>query len=265
MNWRLIDSGLGDAAYNMAMDEAIAINVRKRKSPPTLRLYGWRVLSVSIGSFQKITDINIEHCRSNNIPVVRRPTGGRGILHGDELTYSFSSRKEGLFSGGLMDTYRQIGIALKSGLEIIGVAAAIEIERKSGRDLMRSPLCIKSRSYGEISFSNQKLIGSAQRRWEDGFLQQGSIPYSIDSEKLTAIFRLQNAEAEKTKVGGLRKLLPGFKFEEFKQSLKLSFEETFGITFVCSQPSPDEEVLAHLLLSEKYLDPQWTERMAKKI
>lgn len=98
--WRLIDSGPCDASYNMALDEAIAVFVRRGRSCPALRLYGWETPSVSLGSFQKLDDIDEEYCSHENIPVVRRPTGGRAVLHGDELTYSFSSKNEGRFSRG---------------------------------------------------------------------------------------------------------------------------------------------------------------------
>ena len=95
--WRLINSGTGSASYNMALDEAIAISVRKGGSPPTLRLYSWDMPSVTLGCFQKIRDIDIEYCRDASIPVVRRPTGGRAILHNKELTYSFSAKTDNDF------------------------------------------------------------------------------------------------------------------------------------------------------------------------
>jgi len=98
-SWRFIDSGNCEASFNMAIDEAIAISVRKGDVPPTLRLYGWDVPSVSIGCFQKIRDINVEYCGEKNIPIVRRPTGGRAILHYQDITYSFSTKTDfGLFS-----------------------------------------------------------------------------------------------------------------------------------------------------------------------
>jgi len=111
--WRFIDTGPCSAAYNMALDEAIAIVVRKDNAPPTLRLYGWDMLSVSIGCFQKISDVDIAYCIEKHIPVVRRPTGGRAILHSNEITYSFSVKTtHRLFSKGLLDSYKKISIAL---------------------------------------------------------------------------------------------------------------------------------------------------------
>lgn len=267
MNWRFIDSGPCDAAYNMALDEAIAISVRNGEVPPTLRLYGWKVPSVSIGSFQKIVDIDIEYCINNNIPVVRRPTGGRGILHGDELTYSFSARNEGDFSGGLLETYRRLSIAFQSALHQMGLNVAMKMERESGVNLTRSPLCFKSTSYGEIGLDGRKLIGSAQKRWNNGFLQQGSIPYSIDYEKITSVFKISTSALQYSRheIIGLKELMTGFDSEGFKEAIKSSFEKNFNITFTCSHPSPQEQELALLLLSGKYRNPQWTQGTAKNI
>lgn len=268
--WRLVDSGPCDAAYNMALDEAIAIAVRNGWAPPTLRLYGWNGPAVSIGSFQKIADVNLLYCASHNTPVVRRPTGGRGILHGEELTYSFSSPNDGPFAHGLLDTYRKISAALQSGLAMVGVQAAIKMERESGRNLMRSPLCFKSASYGEIKFERRKLTGSAQKRWPDCFLQQGSIPYSIDYEKLEKVFNIKGSNELKDKkdsvnsslvfdMVGLRELAPDFSAEEFKQCIASAFEQTFAVTLEDSLPSPREAELARSLMSGKYLDRRWTE------
>ncbi len=263
--WRFIDSGLCDAAYNMALDEAIAISVRNGGSPPTLRLYGWEAPSVSLGSFQKIADIDSQYCINNNIPIVRRPTGGRGILHGDELTYSFSAKNEGDFSDGLLETYRKLSLAFQSALHQMGLNVAMKMERESGTNLTRNPLCFKSTSYGEISLDGRKLIGSAQKRWNDGFLQQGSIPYSIDYEKITSVFKtgtpiLQYSDQE---IIGLKELTADFDQEKFKECIKLTFEKAFNVTLVCSHPSPHEQELAHLLSSQKYRNPEWTQGAAR--
>lgn len=274
MNWRLIDSGPCFAAYNMAVDEAIAIAVRHGDSPPTLRLYGWDSPSVSIGAFQKITEINLKFCKSNNIPVVRRPTGGRGILHGDELTYSFSSRNEGWFSENLLKTYQKLSEAFLLAFHEIGLQVTMKMERESGRNLTRSPLCFKSTSYGEIILNNKKIIGSAQKRWKDGFLQQGAMPYSIDNEMISLIFKSAHERCcANTPISrysdifllGLRNLLPDFNPEEFKKRLKSSFEKTFGITLFESHLFPHEEETSNRLLFEKYQHPQWTQGLLRNI
>lgn len=258
--WRLIDSGPCDAFYNMALDEAIALAVRDGHSPPALRFYGWTVPSVSIGSFQKVTDVDCAYCSSHSLPVVRRPTGGRGILHGDELTYSVSSRNEGAFSRGLLDTYRRISRALQAGLARIGLPMAMKEERETGRVLTRSPHCFQSTSYGEIRFQTRKAVGSAQKRWREGFLQQGSLPYSIDYGRLPLVFsgmeqttRGGSTETAEPAMVGLRELLPDLDPERVKECLVLAFEELFSVRLVPSRPSDREQGLALRLSSEKYL------------
>lgn len=245
----------------MALDEALAVSVRNGDAPPTLRLYGWKAPSVSLGSFQKITDIDYEYCEGNNIPVVRRPTGGRGILHGDELTYSFSARNEGHFSNNLLETYLKLSGAFYNAFKNIGLSITIKMEREAGRNLTRSPLCFKSTSYGEFNFDGKKIIGSAQKRWPDGFLQQGSIPYLIDYEKAGMIFKADKYSTEG--MAGLKELPSDFDHEMFKKQIKSAFEEVFNITLGVSDPSPKEEELARFLCSEKHLNLDWIKGLSK--
>ena len=260
--WRFIDSGPCDAAYNMALDESIAAAVREGDSSPTLRFYGWRQPSVSIGAFQKITDVNARHCAAHYVHVVRRPTGGRGILHGEELTYSFSARNEGFFSQGLLDAYRKISAAFSLGLQRLGLSVEMKTRRERGSNLERSPLCFQSTSYGEITINGKKLIGSAQKRWGDGFLQQGSIPYTVDTTAHAAVFKNKGpASGGRGRVedfAGLKYLVADFSPEIFKQYIKESFEILFGVSLTESLPTDQEVAQANLLCVEKYLQPLWT-------
>ena len=172
----------------MALDEALSVSVRRGDSPVVLRLYTWEAAAVSLGVFQKVGDIDLDYCVRNNIPVVRRPTGGRAILHGDELTYSFSARNEGIFSEGLRESYRRLGAAFSRCFELAGLECSMKNELERGKKLVRSPLCFASSSLGEISSRGMKIIGSAQKRWRNGFLQQGSIPFTIDHQRLRGVF-----------------------------------------------------------------------------
>lgn len=252
--WRLIDSGEGDAFYNMAIDEAIAIAVMNGSAPPTLRFYGWKVPSVSLGHFQRIDDIDLNYCIDNNLPVVRRPTGGRAILHGDELTYSFSAKNEDGFSGGLRESYSLLGNAFLKAMRMLGLDAEMMQRRQKGSILTRSPLCFNSTSLGEISLRGGKLIGSAQRRWKEGFLQQGSIPYSIDMEKTRAVFRMRPDESMSLR--GLGTFI-NIDIGGIKQAILMAFEEAFNINFVLSRLSREEVLLAERLQKEKYLLSEW--------
>ncbi|MBI4680219.1 MAG: lipoate--protein ligase family protein [Nitrospirae bacterium] len=245
----------------MALDEAIASSVRREDSPPTLRLYTWDRPSVSLGCFQKVSDINSEYCKDADIPVARRPTGGRAILHNDELTYSFSVKTDNeIFSKGLLDSYRKISLAFDLAFRKIGVRAESKKNREKGKVLTRSPLCFQSSSFGEILIDDKKIVGSAQKRWSDGLLQQGSIPYSFEESLLKRIFRFHDAKDIKAKMTCLKDVIPELRDEEFRKAVQVSFENVFDIEFILDVPSEREASLAMELESEKYLSPEWNFR-----
>lgn len=257
--WRLINSKQGRASYNMALDEAIAVSVRKGNSPPTLRLYSWDRPSVTLGCFQKIGEIDTEYCLNADIPVVRRPTGGRALLHNKELTYSFSVKTDNyLFSKGLFDSYKKISAAFYLALSKLGLSPEAKLIR--GTRQAKSPLCFQSASYGEITIDSRKVIGSAQKRWTDGLLQQGSIPYLIDEAEVLKIFRLRSAGDIKGAMAGLMEAVPDLSDEKFRDMVKTSFEKTFDIKFTGSVPSQEEEALALELELEKYRTEEWNFR-----
>jgi lipoate-protein ligase A len=238
----------------MALDQAIVTAVRTGHLPPTLRIYGWDVPSVSIGYFQKISDINIDYCLEKGIPIVRRPTGGRAILHNYEITYSFSSKTDfGVFSKGLLDSYKKISHAFGLAISKVGFTPTLRLQREPHRD--RSPLCFDSISYGEITINGKKIIGSAQKRWPDGLLQQGSIPFLVEDE-IANIFKFKSYETGK-KFAGLKNILPDLSVDNLKNAIRISFEETFDIMFVHSSPSQEEISLAEDLEGTIYLSPLW--------
>lgn len=264
--WRIIDSGLCDGAYNMALDESIAVAARTGAAPPTLRIYGWRKPSVTIGAFQKTADVDTDYCKDRDIPLVRRPTGGRAILHGDELTYSFSSPCEGVFARSLMETYLLLGAAFMAFFRLLGLDVEMQTQRQRGREQGRSALCFDTVSPGEIRCRGRKIAGAAQRRWSDGFLQQGAIPYRTDPAALHAVFTRPGSSEDQGLPAisavphvptGLRELVRNLDSLNIKELLIVSFERTFPVTLEETPPSPREEELALRLCLEKYQDPQW--------
>lgn len=261
--WRYIDSGPCSASFNMALDEAVATFVRQGKQPPTLRLYAWDRPSVSIGCFQKTSDINVAYCESHDIPVVRRPTGGRAILHDRELTYSLSAPagKEP-FSGGLLDSYDKISAAFVRAFRQLGLYVSARTERERGVVLSRSSHCFHSSSFREILIGGRKLVGSAQKRWKDGFLQQGSIPFSYDAENLRSVFGDDSIGLLMACLTGLRDVWPEMNQERLQEALVSSFGEAFGVSLVLDHPSAAELGLALDLQERKYLKPGWNLRQS---
>lgn len=264
--WRFLDTGPCAAAYNMALDESIAIAVKRENAPPTLRLYGWDMPSVSLGCFQKIMDVDVEYCAKQNIPLVRRLTGGRAILHGDEITYSFSSKTtSGLFSNGLLDSYKKISTAFGLALLKMGISPELKLVRAHRHPPLcdshsKSPSCFQSVSYAEITINGRKVMGSAQKRWTDALLQQGSIPLVSDGDDAAKVFRLDIARDMRDSFIGLRDVLPDFISEDFKKAIRISFEETFNVRFAVSSLSREESSMAQELETEKYSSSEWNFR-----
>lgn len=241
MRWRLIDTGPEDAGFNMALDIAIAESV-SRGFPPTLRFYAWQRPSVSLGYFQGLNEISLETCYSLDISIVRRPTGGRAILHGKELTYSFSSLYNGAFKAGLYETYRAISLCFVDALKRFGLPVRME-ERKKVR-YGHNPLCFLSSTYGEVILEGYKIMGSAQRRFRNSFLQQGSMPFYIERVLMKKIFHtdknpfLDNLFGfyEILEAKGIKVIDEGL----LKEEIIRAFERRFNIRFERQEPSTIE-------------------------
>lgn len=248
---RFIDFHLYPAALNMAIDEAICVNVRNSKCPPTFRLYGWEKESVTIGEFQSIEEINLNFCQNHNIPVVRRPTGGKGILHYKDITYSFSSKKEGVFKGSLFKSFEIISQILCKAFRLTGIDVETRLERRS---INRSSICFALSSFGEICYKNVKIVGSAQKRWLDGFLQQGTIPLIVNREYMREIF--VDADSYLTRIYGLSELNESFNIDKFIENIKSAIM-SFGFQIVEEALAEEELELALELLQRKYGNPEW--------
>ncbi len=184
--WRYIDTGANIAAYNMAVDEELLARAQAGESTPVLRLYTWNPPAVSLGRFQKMTDaVNVDACRKHGFDIVRRITGGRAVLHRDELTYSIVSRIDNpLFPSNVQGTYKVIAAGLLAGLRNLGIPAEMVSRGSRHSQLVNShakdPACFSSPSWYEIVVNGKKIIGSAQRRLSGAFLQHGSILISYD-------------------------------------------------------------------------------------
>jgi lipoate-protein ligase A len=240
----------------MALDEAVSEAVRQKNSPPTLRLYQWDRPSISIGYFQKISEIDTDYCMKNDYPVVRRLTGGRAILHDMELTYSLSSLHDSYpFNGSLLDNYKTISSALLSGLNSVGIEAEMSFVKKRNEG-HRDPACFKATSYGEVTVESRKIIGSAQKRYKDGFMQHGSILFSFNSEELGNVLNDYSSENFKG-IGSIRDYAPGISLDDLKDSLKKSFENELDIKLIADIPTKHELKLAKEYEQRKYSTADW--------
>ena len=186
--WRIIDTGAHCGAYNMGVDQALAAGAAQG---PVLRFYGWDPPAVSCGwNQQPEREANVQVCRALGIDVVRRPTGGRAVLHWEELTYSVACVAEILGAGGgVQATHCKIGACLAEGLRLFG--APVELER-AGRCVegSRSGPCFGSTVRWELKCRQRKLVGSAQRRYGRRLLQHGSILLGRAHERLPHLMRI---------------------------------------------------------------------------
>lgn len=209
--WRLLIDGPQEASWNMAVDEAILIEHGRGQVPPTVRFYFWQVPTLSLGYFQDLAkEINLDACAANGVDVVRRPTGGRAVLHNKEVTYAIvASRSYGAF-GTVLASYQWISRGLARGLELLGlevqshkpasaVATAVPPPHPADASniatrLKGSAACFDSPSWYEITVGGKKIIGSAQVRRDDALLQHGSILLETQSRELFALLRFEREE-----------------------------------------------------------------------
>ncbi|MFT4580121.1 MAG: lipoate-protein ligase A [Nitrospinales bacterium] len=237
-SWRIIQDSLGDGALNMITDRAILMACNEGKVPATLRLYGWQRPTLSIGYSQEISQyIDLESCERNNIPVVRRFTGGRALLHQYEMTYSvIAPIPHPAFPGSLRGSFERISQAILESLRIGGVEGATVAGKNNIRDVSgRSPACFSMANHCEIVVRGKKLVGSAQRRLRSAFLQHGSIILDM-APNLTHTLLKYSSETQKQAVldslisntTSLKQLLQrNLKNDEVNQWFLKGFQKTF--------------------------------------
>ncbi|MDX9759049.1 MAG: lipoate--protein ligase family protein [Bacteroidota bacterium] len=170
-----IDTGEHSGAFNMEFDVRRAEQVDAGKAGPMLRVYHWKPWCISLGRHQEVTEIDTAATGAAGYEIVRRPTGGRAILHAEELTYSVVMPSE---DRGIMEVYRLISEALTAGLQLLVPDIDIAKSQPNFQKLYKeagSIPCFSSSARYEIEFGGRKLVGSAQRRIGSAVLQHGSI------------------------------------------------------------------------------------------
>lgn len=262
--WFYIDSGYGSPAFNMAMDEALLNWHSKGNIPPVLRLYNWEPAGISVGFFQKIEGaINIENAIECGIPIVRRQTGGKAVLHDKELTYSILiSEAHPAMSKSVKDAYLTLSQGLLEGYRNLGIEAKFALPKS--KSISKSAVCFEEPSWYELTVDEKKAAGSAQMRKRGVILQHGSVPLTIDKELLFDLFVYPNEHSKEkarnafqNRAIAINDILPNpIGMEKAKTAFQAGFEK--GLDIHLEKFDPPSDLLNEVFeLEKKYTSKEW--------
>jgi lipoate-protein ligase A len=269
--WKFIDSPIAPPSFNMALDEALLNWHSERKIPPTIRFYGWSPPTLSIGYFQKVDkEINMEAVKEHGLGFVRRPTGGRGVLHEDELTYSvIVSEAHPEMPSTVTEAYRVISEGVLRGFQLLGLDAYFAVpSTEAEKDTLKNPrsaVCFDAPSWYELVVEGRKVAGSAQTRQKGVILQHGSILLDLDEEKLFSLFKYPNEKVKervkkafKNKAVAINEISKRkISIDEAKTAFKQGFEEGLNIILEPYQLTKEQRAYVNDLAHEKYESDEW--------
>jgi lipoate-protein ligase A len=253
----------------MALDEAMLEHIGRGEAVPTLRLYAWDPPCLSLGHAQPFADVDRTRLQERGWEVVRRLTGGRAILHTDEITYSVvAPGEEPRVAGTVLESYNRLAQALLQAVKEL----ELPVEIKEGRvdnPSMSNPVCFEVPSTYEITVNGKKLIGSAQARRKEGVLQHGSLPLMGDLTRICQTLVFENESArESASVRLLERattvesaLGRQVSWESAAQAFIHAFESQLGLSLIKRELSESESKRTEELVKEKYAHPSWMERV----
>jgi len=264
-----------DGATNMAIDEAILHAIADGVGHPTLRFYQWDPPCLSLGYNQHYTEVDETACARLGYTWVRRPTGGRAILHTDELTYSvIAPASEPRVEGGIVESYRRLSTGLLAGLRALG-ADVFQAQTEKVRNSQKSGVCFDTPSNYEITVRGKKLIGSAQVRRRGMVLQHGTLPLVGDLRRIFACLRLTEPGFDQpgnTSADGGDWLLAractleqalgrGVSFDEAVDALAKGFAGALDLRLEPGDLTQDERLRVERFRSERYANDDWNRRV----
>lgn len=269
--WRFIDSGNCSPAFNMALDEALLEWHSEGKIPPTVRFYGWNPPTLSIGYFQKVEkEIDMEAVKKYGLGFVRRPTGGRGVLHDQELTYSvIVSESHPAMPQTVTEAYRVISQGILEGFRFLGLDAYFAVpkteEEKADLKNPRSAVCFDAPSWYELVVEGRKVAGSAQTRQKGVILQHGSILLDLDEDMLFSLFKYPNERVKerlrqnfKNKAVAINELTDrNITINEAKEAFFKGFEKGLNVQLERYELTDDELAYVQQLAKNKYETDEW--------
>ncbi|MEY8748260.1 biotin/lipoate A/B protein ligase family protein [Bacillales bacterium AN1005] len=272
--WRFIDTGNSSPSFNMALDEALLDWHSTGDFPPVIRFYGWNPATLSIGYFQKVEkEIDMDAVKELNLGFVRRPTGGRGVLHEHELTYSvIVSEEHPGMPKTVTEAYRVISEGILQGFHLLGLDAYFSVpkteEQKASLKNPRSAVCFDAPSWYELVVEGRKVAGSAQTRQKGVILQHGSILLDLDEDKLFRLFKYSNDRIKEKMQAAFKEKAVAINAITDKQitidMAKKAFKEGFerGLNIELQEYELTREQLAYVekLAKERYENDEWNFR-----
>src|SRR5436190_16808980 len=247
MAWELIIDGGRDGATNMDIDATLLDEVDKSAETRTVvRFYGWLRPTISLGRNQKIEKaVDVDYCRESGIDIVHRPTGGRAVLHDDELTYAVISNDTQSFGDTIYGNYKRVSEALCLGYNRLGVPAVLAPDTRKPAPLAHEgdPPCFLSPSRYELMVAGRKIVGSAQRRVRRSFLQHGSMPITCNRDHLARATGLTDSAPLLMEMAGVVEFLPVRPtIEHFRETFIRAFEKHFSIEFRLGPNRPHRHI-----------------------
>jgi len=267
-NWRLLISPPARGAWNMAVDEVLLYATVRGDSLPTIRLYSWEPACLSLGYAQKVKDVDLDLLAKYGWELVRRVTGGRAILHTDEITYSvLAPLTEPRVAGTVLESYQRIAEALIMAVRALDIPVEMVTEVDTTRSA-KGPVCFEVPSAYELTVDGKKLIGSAQSRRKDGFLQHGAFPLYGDLRRIThalayddETLRAESGEKVLTRATNAEMVLgKKLDWDSVAKVMVKAFEEKLDISLVPSKLSEEESAKIDELVTTKYAAWEWTGR-----
>jgi len=267
--WRFLPYQTWSPAENMAIDEAMMQLHHEGKTPPTIRFYGWDPATLSIGYFQKAArEVNLEELQRSGWGFVRRMTGGRAVLHDQELTYSVVvSENHPLMPPTVSESYRVISQGLLEGFRLLGLEAEMSspLQKPKGE---HTAACFDSPSDYELVIEGKKVAGSAQVRKQGIILQHGSILIDLDVEALFRVLLFPSERVREKWKADFREKAVAIQpmiqrmvsIGEVENAFFHGFQKGMGIELVPGELTEEEKTLAEQLVQEKYGTDQWNLR-----
>lgn len=258
-SWRLLVTEPVEGAANMAIDEALWRGRQAGTSPPTIRFFAWEPPCLSLGYGQPLDgSVDTDACRRLGVGIVRRPTGGGAIYHDGperELTYSVAATAGDLGIGpDLLETYHWIGRALLRGLNELGAGA--EMVAVGGGGGPAPAFCFARTGAFEIEVGGRKLVGSAQRRRGNSFLQHGAVLLGADEARLRTVFpTTRDPLSTLTTLEAATGRRPSF--DEVTLALAAGFEREHALTLAPGGLSDEETAQVEALVADKYGTDAW--------